>query len=71
MKSCQVWGDLSADRVEDQYPTVTVCNDCTVENLKGEEPAIVTVVGGYDPVNGEECKFCGITAAEENEQENE
>lgn len=71
MKSCQVWGDLSADRVNDQYPIVTVCNDCTAENLKGEETAIVAVVGGYDAANGEACSFCGITAEEEGEEENE
>lgn len=65
MKSCQIWGDLSADKIDDQYPTVTVCEACVEPNRAGENAAIVAVVGGYDQANGEECHFCGITEEEE------
>jgi len=60
MKSCQIWGDLSADRADDQYPTVTVCNDCVEAHSRGEDAAIVAVVGEYDEAYGDECHFCGI-----------
>ena len=66
MQSCQVWGDMSADRFDDQYPTVTVCNNCAEANVKGEDAAIVMIVGGYDEAYGDECYFCGITEDEEN-----
>ncbi len=65
MKSCQIWGDLAADRVDDQYPTVTVCDACAEANRQGENPAIVAVVGGYDEGHGDECHFCDITREEE------
>ena len=65
MKSCQIWGDLSADRVDDQYPTVMVCNECVKEYSQGEDAAIVMVVGDYDEAIGDECHFCGITEEEE------
>lgn len=68
MKSCQIWGDLSADRVADQYPIVTVCDDCTKANSEGEDAAIVMVVCDYDYAYGDECHFCGITKDEEDDK---
>ena len=68
MKSCQIWGDLSADRVDDQYPTVTVCNECAEAHSQGEDAAIVAVVGGYEESYGDECHFCEITKDDEDGQ---
>lgn len=65
MKSCQIWGDLGADRVDEQYPTVTVCDACVAENRGGEDAAIVGVVGSYDPAYGDECHFCGVSKVDE------
>jgi|YNPNPStandDraft_1061719.scaffolds.fasta_scaffold109735_2 hypothetical protein len=68
MQTCQIWGDMSADRVDDQYPTVTVCDACAEAHSQGENAAILHVVGGYDEDYGEQCYFCGITRDEESEQ---
>lgn len=69
MKICQIWGDMAADRVDDQYPTVAVCEDCVTAHTKGEDAMIVAVVGDYDEAYGEECYFCGITKDEEDGKE--
>ncbi len=65
MKTCTIWGDMSSDRVDEQYPSVTVCDDCvSAEQSSGEDSQIVTV-SGYDPSLGDTCEFCGKTAEEE------
>lgn len=58
LKWCMVLGDLSADRAEDQYPTVPVCADCiAADESLGEDKRILSV---NDVVKGtnEECFLC-------------
>jgi hypothetical protein len=60
-----IWGDMSSDRASEQYPSVTVCNDCvSAEQSSGEESQIVTV-SQYDSNLGDACEFCGKTSEEE------
>lgn len=68
MKSCQVLGDLSSDRASEQYPTVAVCDACASTHEGAEESPIV-MTGSYDPVDGDECHFCGKSAEEEREEQ--
>ncbi len=65
MKSCEIWGDMSADRIADQYPTVTCCDECFNELHGKEDTPIVTGPGPFDPAYGEECHFCGKHADDE------
>ncbi len=68
MKTCMVWGDMSADKASDQYPSVAVCNDCAETESIGSEDtdAAILTVGSFDPSLGEEaCHFCGKTKEEE------
>lgn len=68
MKICTIWGDMSSDRVGEQYPSVTVCDDCvSAERSSGEDSQIVTI-SEYDPSLGDTCEFCGKTAEEEAEE---
>lgn len=64
MKTCMIWGDLSSDRASEQYPTVTLCDECVDAEEAGEESQIVTV-GEYDPSFGDTCEFCDKTEEEE------
>jgi hypothetical protein len=68
MKTCVVWGNLSADRTSDQYPSVAVCDDCAKSEAIGSEDrdAAIISVGPFDPSFGDhECHFCGITKEDE------
>ncbi len=68
MKTCMIWGDMSSDRASEQYPSVTVCDDCvSAEQSSGEDSKIVTV-SEYDSSLGDACEFCGKTAEEEAEE---
>jgi hypothetical protein len=71
MKSCTVWGDMSADSAADQYPTVNVCDECVEADAQSEEPQIVTVEGGFDSAYGDEGHFCDKSIEEENEEKEE
>jgi len=59
MYSCQVYGDMTADRADDQYPTVAVCQECINEQyaLK-EKNLIVGVSSSLVTRNDESCHFC-------------
>lgn len=67
MKTCMVWGDMSADRASDQYPSVTVCDDCAEVHSVGSEDqdAAIISVGAFDPSFGDVCHFCDKTKEEE------
>ena len=82
MKTCMIWGDMSSDRASEQYPSVTVCDDCVAradirisydpetgfigKSVKNQEKSIT--VSEYDPSLGDTCEFCGKTAEEEAEE---
>ena len=67
MKSCQIWGNMVADHVSDQYPTVVVCDECAKNHSSGEDAEIL-FISEYDPDYGDECHFCSITPEEEAER---
>ncbi len=68
MKTCMILGEMSSDRASEQYPSVTVCDDCvSAEQSSGEESQIVTV-SECDPTLGNTCEFCDKTAEEEAEE---
>jgi len=60
MQTCQIWGDMSADRVDDQYPTVTVCDACAEAHSQGENAAILHVVGGYEKITASSATFVAL-----------
>lgn len=65
MKTVVVWGNMSADRTADQYPTENVCDECFKTESAKEESKIVQEVDKYDPAYGDECFFCGKAADDE------
>jgi len=74
MKTCVVWGDMSADSASDQYPTVTVCDECVVshsESSEDHDAEIVSIDSSGPMFSGDECYFCGKTEEEEREENGE
>lgn len=65
MQLCTLWGDMSADRTDDQYPQANVCDNCVEKYSNIEESPIVLVQGEYDSDYGEECELCGLHISEE------
>lgn len=64
-KTAMLYGDMSADSAADQYPQVTVCENCIEEDSKrGEDQIIVQITGDYDSIYGEECYICDTPAEE-------
>jgi hypothetical protein len=56
MKTCTVYGDMAADSAADQYPAVTLCDDCVeADKLKKADSQIVSIEA-YDPDYGESCE---------------
>jgi hypothetical protein len=65
MKLCTLWGDMSADRADDQYPQANVCEECIRKYASSEDSPIVHVNGNYEPAYGEECALCEKHISEE------
>ncbi|SBW80305.1 hypothetical protein PVE_R1G2420 [Pseudomonas veronii 1YdBTEX2] len=58
MKTCVIYGDMSADSAADQYPTVNLCNDCVAtDDAQGENHQIV-IKQAYDHNMGDTCEWC-------------
>lgn len=68
MKSCVIFGDLSSDETDDNYPTVAVCDECVAKHEAAQEDSKVVSVSSHDPVHGDECDFCGKTLEQEAEE---
>lgn len=67
MKTCVIYGDMSADSAADQYPTVNLCNDCVAtDDAQGENHQIV-IKQAYDHNIGDTCEWCSTSAEEEAE----
>lgn len=64
MKTCTVYGDMSADSAADQYPTVMLCDACVYEARKRDDSQIVSVED-YDSAYGESCEWCDKKVEEE------
>lgn len=65
MKLCTLWGDMSADRTDDQYPQANVCEACIKAYDNAEDSPIVHINGGYDSAFGEECALCDTHVSED------
>ena len=65
MQLCTLWGDMSADSTDDQYPQANVCDDCVEKYSNIEDSPIVHVSGGYDSAYGQECALCELHISEE------
>lgn len=65
MKTCTVYGDMSADRAADQYPTVTLCDDCVEADGNKQANSQIVTTDNYDSDFGESCEWCGVEASEE------
>ena len=50
-------GDMGADRADDIYPIVQLCDECIENDTQLEEPQIIQVYD-YDPYHGDTCAFC-------------
>lgn len=62
LKSCVVFGDLSADSAADQYPTEPVCTDCIESEAKRREDNRIISVGEVVKDRGAMCYFCDCEA---------
>jgi hypothetical protein len=59
MKRAVIFGDLSADSTSDQYPTVTLCDDCIAKDEKLREDSQIVSIDGNAPDDSESCEWCG------------
>lgn len=62
MKRAVVFGDLSSDSTSEQYPTITLCDECISkdEGLK-EDSQVVSIDGSASSDDGA-CEWCGNEA---------
>lgn len=65
MKKCTIFGDMQSERTADQYPTVTLCNDCVKQDRSSNEDSKIVTLGEYDKSYGDSCEWCGVTAEDE------
>lgn len=42
MQLCTLWGDMSADSTDDQYPQANVCDDCVEKYSDIEDSPVVS-----------------------------
>ena len=45
MQLCTLWGNMSADRTDEQYPQANVCDECIQKYSTAEESPIVHING--------------------------
>ena len=58
MKRAVIFGDLGSDASSEQYPTVTLCEQCVADDEAREEDSqIVSIVGDAKPGDGP-CEWC-------------
>ena len=59
MKRAVVFGDLSSDSTSEQYPTVTLCDECIASDAEQREDSqVVSIEGGAGQDDGP-CEWCG------------
>jgi len=69
MKTCTIYGDMSAENSGDAYPTETFCDDCYDDMEPASEDSGIVAVQDYDPSLGTKCSTCGKTAEQEREEQ--
>lgn len=60
MKRAVIYGDLSSDSTSDQYPTVTLCDDCIAEDAARKEDAQIVSLAGDAGADDGPCEWCGV-----------
>lgn len=65
MKTCTIFGNMQSERTADQYPTVTLCNDCIKQDSFSNEDSQIVTLGDYEKSYGDSCEWCGVTAEDE------
>ncbi|EMO9850647.1 hypothetical protein [Pseudomonas aeruginosa] len=65
MKTCTVFGDMQSDSTAEQYPTVTLCNNCVEQDALSKDDRRIISLGAYDESFGDSCEWCGTTTEEE------
>lgn len=54
---CTLWGDMSADRASEQYPTEKVCKSCIRKFGKADQEVIASVGPEVGAGDASECFF--------------
>ena len=59
MKRAVIFGDMTSDSTSEQYPTVTLCEECIrLDEGKKEDAQIVSIEGDATAEDGP-CEVCG------------
>lgn len=56
---------MQSDSTAEQYPTVTLCNDCAEQDTQSKDNRQIVSMRDYDESFGDSCEWCGTTAEEE------
>ena len=59
MKNCTIYGEISSEAAREDYPTVTVCEDCIEDSQMQEDSLIIFVHNSTEELIDEQCEFCG------------
>lgn len=58
MKRAVVYGDMTSDSTDEQYPTVVLCEECIrADESRKEESQVVSIEGEAGPDDGP-CAWC-------------
>jgi hypothetical protein len=59
LKNCMIRGDMESDSADEQYPTVSVCDECIEQDKQsGDESVIIQILNSDLPYETS-CYFCG------------
>jgi hypothetical protein len=59
MKRAVVFGNLSSDSTSEQYPTVTLCDECVSDDEAKREDSQVVSIDGVASADDGPCEWCG------------
>ena len=59
MKQAVIFGDLTSDRTSEQYPTVTLCENCIREDEAQRENSQIVHMAGEADADDAVCEWCG------------
>lgn len=68
MKICTTWGDLSADKSSDNYPTDLFCEECFHDMKPDQKDSGIVNYQDDDGSYWDTCSSCGKTQKEEAEE---
>ncbi|WP_243359610.1 hypothetical protein [Fundidesulfovibrio terrae] len=59
MKAAKIFGDLSSDKTDEQYPEVAFCGKCFNKLMEDQENSGIVHEVPYDPeLHGDCCSIC-------------